>query len=258
MATDVGGGGGRRTPQRPAAGGGAYPAQGYNYSYGTRTPFQPETYTRLPGIGPIPTGPPPGGGSSGRSGGSSRGGGGGGGYGGGYGPSAYDAWRIAEEQRKQAELEMRKAALTQQLTGARDQARPMLDQYNNQYQSDISNIFSQNQGLTQGYSNQLAQLMQQMQAGTQGTQAMLQRDLGNQGAGGPEMQAMNAMAATNMQGQQFRQQNADAYNQRLAQMMAAAQADAQTQGAGIRASSQGQLENSYASLLAQIGMIGLQ
>ena len=196
------------------------------------------------------------GGSMGGFGGGGRGGGGGGRGGGGGG--SYDAFRIAEEQRRQQELEQRKAALTQQLTGAREQALPMLDQYQNQYNSNIGNIFSQNQALTGGYSNQLAALMQQMNAGTQNTQAMLQRDLGNQGANGPEMQAMNSMAQMNMAGHQQRSQNADAYNLRLAQMMAQAQADAQAMGATIGASSRGNLENSYANLLAQIGLIGLQ
>lgn len=248
MPYDSGGGGKKKTPQtKDPRSKGNYGAQGYNYSYGTRTPFQPETYTRFPGVGALPAmggGPPmgPGGGSS--RGGSRSGGGGGGGF-------------VDYGAQRRAELERQKAALIAQLTGARDAALPALDQYRNQYNTDIGNIFAQNQALQGGYSQQLAAIAQQMNQGMGNTQASLQRDMMGQGANGPEMQAMLAAANQNMAGTNFLQQNADAYNTRLAQVMAQAQQSAQGMGATIDASSRGQLQNAYLSLLAQIGMMGL-
>jgi hypothetical protein len=240
--------------------GGAYPAQGYNYSYGTRTPYNPSTYTRLPGVGRIPAPAAPGGGGSSRtSGGSRSGGGGGGGYGG-YndGPSAYELWRIEEEKRKAAELAWRKAVLTNELTAARDQARGLLPQYGAQYQADIGNIFNQNQARNSDYSQQLQAIQGQLGAGTRGTQDMLARDMQGQGAGAGDVQAMNVAANQSIAGTDLLSLLAQQYNTRLAQVMSQRQADAQSMGSAIQASSQGQLENSYASLLAQIGMIGLQ
>lgn len=245
-------------PKKPA--GGAYPAQGYNYSYGTRTPYDPSTYTRAPGVGRLPRGGAPSGGTS-RGGGGRRGGGGGGGYGGGGyndGPSAYDLWRIEQEEKRRRELEERKAQLTAGLNSARDQAMALLPQYGAQYQADIGNIFNNNAALTGGYNQQLQAIQNQLGAGARGTQQMLARDLGNQGAGAGDLQAMNVAAQQSIGGTDLLSMLAQQYNTRLAQVMAQRQADAQSMGSAIQASSQGQLQNSYANLLAQIGMIGLQ
>lgn len=179
-------------------------------------------------------------------------GGGGSRYGGGGG---YDY--AAAEAKRQAELDKRKADLTKQLQGARGQALPLLGGYYNQYNKDIGGIFNQNRAQTGAYSNQLRQLQGQMNAGTAGTQQMLQRDLQGQGAGAPDLQALLAQATANRQGTDFLSLLAQQYNTRLAQTMAQRAADAKSMGAAVNASSKGQLENSYANLLAQIGMIGL-
>lgn len=185
---------------------------------------------------------------------------GGGGGGGGGGASAYDQFRIAEEKRRQAELDRRKKELTAGLQGARNQAIPLLKQYGAQYNKDIGNIFAQNRGLNAGYANQLKAIQGQMNQGTQGTQAMLQRDLGAQGLepGGADMRALQGAAQQGIGGTNFLSQLGQQYSTRLAQAMAAAQADAGSMGSAIKASSLGNLENSYANALAQIGLIGLQ
>lgn len=186
----------------------------------------------------------------GGGGGRSRGGGGGGGY------DPYAAQR-AEEARRRAELERRKAELTTGLQGARQQAIPLLNKYGAEYGASINKTFAENRGLNAGYNNQLQAIANQMNQGMQGQQQMLQRDLMGQGANS-EVAGMNAAAQQGMAGTNFLSQLGQQYNTRLAQAMAAAQADAGAMGSAIKASSLGNLENSYANLLAQIGMIGLQ
>jgi hypothetical protein len=197
--------------------------------------------------------------SYGRSGGGGGGGGGsyGGGGGGGGGPSAYDKFLIAEEKRKQAELAQRKAALTKQLGGARARAIPLIRQYHSQFGNQLNQVFGQNRALNKGYSNQLSQIAQQLQSAMGGQQASLQQDLQGQGANSPDLQALLQTAQTANQGTNFLNQNSQMYNTRLAQAMAMAEADARSMGGGVLASSLGGLENSYANLLGQIGLIGL-
>lgn len=194
---------------------------------------------------------PMGGAGGGRSGGGGRGGGGGGGGG-------FDAFRIQQEQERQRRLEEQKAALTQQLQGAYGAAKPQLDQYNQQYTNNINDIYNQNQAQTGTYQQQLTQIAQQIMAAQAARQGALQGDMQGQGAVGPEMQAMQQAGQQNQAGTQFLQNNAQQYQLRLAQMMAAQRGDQLGMGAAIDASSRGNLENSYANLLAQIGMIGLQ
>lgn len=256
MAVDLGGGG-RRTkrPTRSSSSRGSnrYGAQGYNYTWGTRDLTDPSTYTRAGGSRlPSGGGGFPGGGSRG-GGGGRRGGGGGGGGG---GPSAYEKFLIEEEKRKQRELAMRKAALTQQLGRARGQALPLLRQYSSQYNKDIGSIFGQNRALNSGYTNQLRAVQNQMNRGTRAQAQGLQTDLQGQGAGS-EIAAMQQAAQMNIGGTDLLSMLGQQYNTRLAQVMAQRQADARAMGAATKASSMGQLENSYANLLAQIGMIGL-
>lgn len=197
------------------------------------------------------------GGFSGGGGGRSGGGGGGGYGGGGGGPSAYDKFLIEEEKRKQRELEARKKALTGQLQGARARALPLLRQYHSQFGNQLNQVFGQNRALNQGYSNQLAQIAQQLQQQMGGQQQSLQQDLMGQGAGSPDIQALLAAATQANQGTNFLNQNAQMYNTRLAQAMAMAEADARAMGGATLAASRGNLENSYANLLGQIGLIGL-
>lgn len=185
---------------------------------------------------------------------SRRGGGGGGGYG---GPSAYEKWQIAQEEKRQKELERRKAELTAGLQGARRQAIPLLNRYASEYGGSINKTFAENRGLNAGYADQLKAIQNQMNQGMQGQQQMLQRDLQGQGANS-EVAAMQAAAQQGMAGTDFLSMLGQQYNTRLAQAMAAAQADAGSMGSAIKASSLGNLENSYANLLAQIGMMGLQ
>jgi hypothetical protein len=193
-------------------------------------------------------------GGFGGGGGGSRGGGGGG-YGGGGG--SYDAYRIAQEEERRRQLEAQKAALTQQLTGARDAAIPQLDAYAQQYAWNVNDIYSQNQAQVGGYQQQLAALAAQINAATQQRQQSLQGDMQGQGAVGPEMMAMQQAAQGNQQGNDFLANNAQQYQLRLAQMMAAQRGDQLGMGSAIDASSRGQLQNSYANALAQIAMMGL-
>lgn len=192
--------------------------------------------------------PPMGGGGGG-----SRGGGGGGGG----GASAYEKWQIAQEEKRQRELDRRKLEFTQGLQNARKQAMPLLNNYYNQYNKDIGGVFAQNRGLNAGYNQQLQSIANQINGGGAATQRMLSTDLMGQGAGGPELQALRAAGLQDTQGTNFLNLLGQQYNARLAQAMASAQADAQGMGAAIKANSLGQLENSYANALAQIGMIGL-
>jgi len=188
----------------------------------------------------------------GGGGGGSRGGGGGGGG----GASAYEKWQIAQEEKRQAELQRRKLELTQGLQNARKASIPLLNQYSNQYNKDIGGVFNQNRGLNNGYNQQLAAIAAQMRGGVQSQQNMLRQDLGGQGAVN-EIGAMNQMAGQNMQGINYMDLLGRQYNTQLAQAMAAAQADAQSMGAAIKASGMNNLENSYANQLAQIGLLGL-
>ena len=204
-----------------------------------------------------------GGGGGWGGGGGSRGGGGGGGYGGGggggsSGPSAWEKFQIEEEKRKQRELAARKKALTRSLQGARKQAIPLLQRYFKQYGKDISGIYKQNQGLNKGYANQLSGVQKQMTGGMNTQQAALSRDVAAQGGGGADLQAILAAATQANAGTNWLAQAGQMYNTQLAQAMAMSQADAKSMGAGVRASSLGNLENSYANLLGQIGLIGLQ
>lgn len=197
------------------------------------------------------------GGFSGGGGGRSGGGGGGGYGGGGGGPSAYDKFLIEEEKRKQRELEQRKAALTKQLQGARAQSLPLLRQYHSQFGNQLNQVFGQNRALNQGYSNQLSRIAQQLQQQLGGQQQSLQQDLMGQGANSPDIQALLAAATQANAGTNFLNQNAQQYNTRLAQAMAMAEADARAMGGATLQSARGNLENSYANLLGQIGLIGL-
>lgn len=198
------------------------------------------------------------GGGGGRSGGG--GGGYGGGGGGGGGPSAYEKFLIEEEKRKQRELAQRKAALTKQLQGARGKAIPLLGQYNKQYGADIGKTFADNRALNAGYSKQMSDIGSQMRNQYSGVGAGLQRDLQGQGAGSqgsPELAAILAAVGQGNAGTSFLQNSGNMYNTQLAQAMGGAQRDAGSMGAAIKASSLGNLENAYASLLGQIGLIGL-
>lgn len=198
-----------------------------------------------------------GGGMMGPGGGMFPGGGGGSGGGGGGGQSAYDRFLIEQEKERQRRLDQQKMQLTAGLQGARRQALPLLNKYNQQYNKDIASTFAQNRGLNRGYGQQLGAIRNQMNTQTRGTQNMLQQDLQGQGAGAPDLQAMMAASQQNMAGANFMDLLGQQYNTRLAQVMAQRQADARSMGAAIGASSKGNLENSYANLLAQIGMIGL-
>lgn len=193
---------------------------------------------------------------TGGGGGSGGGGGGGGGFS--SGPSAYEKWQIEQEKRRQAELDRRKLELTQGLQGARRQAIPLLNQYATQYGKDINTTFGNSRKLDAGYGKQLSALAGQMNTQMTGQQNMLRNDLRAQGGGAGDLRAMEAAAQQGMAGNNFLNLNSQMLNQRLAQAMAASQADATNMGSAIKASSLGNLENSYAQLLAQIGMIGLQ
>jgi hypothetical protein len=195
-----------------------------------------------------------------RSGGGGGGGGYGGGGGGGGGPSAYEKFLIEEEKRKQRELAQRKAALTKQLQGARGKAIPLLGNYYKQYGKDIGQVFKDNRALNAGYSKQLSDVGAQMRNQYSGVGAGLQRDLQGQGMGSqgsPELAAILAAVNQGNAGTSFLQNAGGMYNTQLAQAMGGAQRDASSMGAAIKASSLGNLENAYASLLGQIGLIGL-
>lgn len=96
-----------------------------------------------------------------------------------------------------------------------------------------------------------------MRGNTNDQQGMLRRDLVGQGANS-ELGAMNAAAGQNTAGYNYLNLLGQQYNTSLAQAMANAQADARNMGSAIKASSLGNLQNSYANQLAQIGLIGLQ
>lgn len=190
----------------------------------------------------------------GQTGGHTGGGGGGSGDG---GPSAYEKWQIAQEEKRQAELQRRKLELTQGLTGARNQALPLLNQYAHQYGVDVNNIYRQNGAQTAGYNNQLNSIAGQITGGAQQQQGLLRNDLAGQGAGGPEMQALQAAGGQNQYGTDFLKLLGQQYNTRLAQAMLSSRADANSMGAAIKASGKSNLEDSYQNQLAQIGMMGL-
>lgn len=195
-----------------------------------------------------------GGGQGGGGGGFGGGGSGGGGGGGGY---DYGAWQRQMEEERQRKLEQQKYALSLQAIQARDQAMPQLQQYRQQYDKDIGGIYAQNRGLNAGYNQQLQSIQGQMNRGTTGTRDMLTRDLQAQG-GASDIGAIRSAASADVAGNDFLSLLGQQYNTRLAQVMAQRQADAQSMGATIDASSKGNLQNTYAQLLAQIGLIGLQ
>lgn len=171
------------------------------------------------------------GGSGGYGGGGSGGGGRGGGGGYGYGGGAD------------------KVGLTNQLNSQRDAARGALPGYLAQYTQGVKDVGAQNQALGSGYSQQIQALFRQLQAQAQQENAGLQNDLALQGA---PTQALAGQAGQNMLGINSIATAQDAYNQRLAQVMAQAQAGALTSGQQINQAAQGQLDNAYMQALMQI------
>lgn len=225
-------------------------AQSYDNNRGANQAYLAQLRSMLEGsmMGPGPGGPGGGGYGSG---------GGGGGYN--SGPSAYELWQIQQEKERLARLEAQKTALTGQLQGARASALPQLDRYNADYQNAIRQNFIQNRHLNHQYDSELRSSRDQMNRSTRGTRDYLARDLGGQGvaANDPEMRAMMQGAQVDMAGAGFLSQLGQQYNDRLQQAMNGARTDALNMGAAVNASSRGNLENNYASLLAQIGLIGL-
>ncbi len=182
---------------------------------------------------------------------------GGGGGGGGYGPSAYDQWRIAEEKRRREELEKQKRVLELGLAGSKKAAVPRIKQYGVDATSRVNKAYAQNAQQTKAYNTQLAQLGGNMRSGAANELAMLNRDIGAQGGGGADMRALQAAAQQNVQGQNFLQNNAQAFNNRLAQVQSGARADSLSTAGTVTSAGLADLENNYLQALMQIRMMGL-
>lgn len=178
----------------------------------------------------LPAGGSTGGGGGGR--------GGGGGYGGGGGGGGYVD---------------RYAALRSQMEGSlntqRDAARGALPKYLAEYNSSIGKIGADNKALTGQYSQQIMALMGQLRNQAQSAVDGLGGDLRAQGAG---LGGLNAQAQQALLGISNTGTAQDIYNKRLAQMMAAAQADRLAAGASVNQAAQSQLDNAYMQALTQI------
>lgn len=181
----------------------------------------------------------------------------GGGGGGGGGPSAYDAWRIAEEKRRREELERQKKVLELGLAGQKKAAVPRIQQYGREARQRVMNAYGQNAQQTRQISGQLKTLGNNMVGGAMQELAGLQRDVGAQGGGGADMRALQAAAQQNVTGQRFLQNNADSYNQRLAQVMSGGRADALSTANTVEGAGLADLENAYLNALMQIRLLGL-
>lgn len=165
------------------------------------------------------------------------GGGGRGGFGGGGGGGYVD------------HLAGLRKTLEDSLNSQRDAARGALPQYLSQFNAQVGQIGADNQAQTGQYSAQIQALMQQLQRQAQGATDAIGGDLQAQGAGlgGFKAQADQALLGIGNIGVAQ-----DAYNQRLAQMMAQAQADRLATGATVNQAASGQLDNAYLQALIQI------
>lgn len=177
---------------------------------------------------------PAGGGSGGGGGGR---GGGYGGYGGGGGGGYVDRFAALRKQMESS------------LNSQRDAARGALPKYLSEYNTAIGGIGKNNRAVTDQYSAQIQALMRQLTAQAQGAVGQLGGDLAAQGAG---LGALNAQAQQALLGIQNTGTAQDVYNKRLAQMMAAAEADRLAAGASTNQAAQSQLDNAYMQALTQI------
>lgn len=177
------------------------------------------------------------------AGGGSGGGGGGRGRGGGYGGYGGGGGGYVD----------RFAALRKQMEGSlntqRDAARSALPQYLSEYNTAIGGIGKNNRAVTDQYSAQIQALMQQLTNQAQGAVNALGGDLTAQGAGLGALSAQANQALLRIQNTGTAQ---DVYNKRLAQMMAAAEADRLAAGASTNQAAQSQLDNAYMQALTQI------
>ena len=177
---------------------------------------------------------PAGGGSGGGGG---RGGGGYGGWGGGGGGGYVD------------HMAGLRAQMTKSLQEQNHAARAALPKYLAEYNTAIGGIGKNNRAVTDQYSAQIQALMQQLTAQAQGAVDALGGDLTAQGAG---LGALNAQANQALLGIRNTGTAQDVYNKRLAQMMAAAEADRLAAGASTNQAAQSQLDNAYMQALTQI------
>lgn len=165
-------------------------------------------------------------------------GGGGGGWGGGGGGGGY-VDRMAGLR----------AQMTKSLQEQNHAARAALPGYLSQYNTAIGGIGKNNRAVTDQYSAQIQALMQQLTSQAQGAVNDLGGDLTAQGAG---LGALNAQANQALLGIRNMGTAQDVYNKRLAQMMAAAEADRLAAGASTNQAAQSQLDNAYMQALTQI------
>jgi len=145
------------------------------------------------------------------------------------------------------------AALRKQLESSlntqRDAARAALPKYLSEYNTAIAGIGKNNRAVTDKYSAEIQALMQQLIAQAQGAVDRLSGDLTAQGAGLAPLKAQADQALLGIRNTGTAQ---DVYNKRLAQMMAAAEADRLAAGASVNQAAQAQLDNAYMQALARI------
>jgi hypothetical protein len=163
-------------------------------------------------------------------------GGGGGGYG--YGGGGYSG-------RKGPDI----GKLTSTLNSQRDAAKRALPGYLKAYNSGISAVGKENAGLTKGYSAQIAKILAQLQGQARSEVALLNTDVGAQGGDLDPLRAQagqNSLMLNNIGGAQ------DAYNLRLAQIMAGATSDRKGMGQAVNLAAQSGIDQAYMAALMQI------
>lgn len=173
----------------------------------------------------------------------------GGGYGGGGGGGrGYGGYRGGGGGYVDPYAALRKQ-LESSLNTQRDAARGALPKYLSEYNTAIAGIGKNNRAVTDKYSAEIQALMQQLIAQAQGAVDRLSGDLTAQGAGLAPLMAQADQALLGIRNTGTAQ---DVYNKRLAQMMAAAEADRLAAGASVNQAAQAQLDNAYMQALARI------
>lgn len=255
MPIDVGGGrtrtgspSRRRSPSRngPTAGYG-YGGQGANYNEYTQLRRQTGTYD------PVLASQGQTYGGSGGGYGGSGGGGGYGGYGGyGGGGGGYRDFAAEEEARKAKQRALVEQLYKQsigQLNRGRGEARRALPRFQRAALRDLARIYGQNKAQTGAFGKQIRGIGANVLAALAAEGAGLQGDLTAQGADGGSL----ARALASYQNDARATQGAgDAFNLRLAQVMANANADQRALAGTINQSAQGQLSTGYQEALAAL------
>jgi hypothetical protein len=246
MPIDVGGGRtrvGSPPPRRRSSNG---PTAGYGYgghgaNYSEYTNLRRQTGTYDPALA-----------AQGMTyGGGGRGGGrGGGGYGGGGG--GYRDFAAEEEARKAKQRALVEQLYKQglgQLNAGRAEAQRALPGFQRTALADLARIYAQNQGQTKAFGTQIGDIGRNVLAGLGAESSGLLRDLMAQGA---DTTGLGAALAQYQGDARATQGAGDAYNARLAQVMANQNADQRALTGTINQSAQGQLSTGYQQALAAL------